>query len=113
MLLLVSLFSRKWYCRYVCPLGAALVIPGRLRLFDWLKRRQECGQPCRLCANECEVQAIHPDGRIDGNECHYCLDCQVTYHDQQRCPPLVARQRRRKNSRSEEAQAELIDVKEV
>ncbi|MCY1391555.1 ferredoxin-type protein, NapH/MauN family [compost metagenome] len=113
LLLLVSLFSRKWYCRYVCPLGAALVIPGRLRLFDWLKRRQECGQPCRLCANECEVQAIHPDGRIDGNECHYCLDCQVTYHDQQRCPPLVARQRRRKNSRSEEAQAELIDVKEV
>lgn len=94
-LVLVSAVNRKFYCRYLCPLGAALAIPARLRLFDWLKRRRECGKPCQICAEECEVQAIHPTGQINANECHYCLDCQVTYFDDGKCPPLVDRRRKR------------------
>jgi len=94
-LLVINLFTRKVYCRYVCPLGAALAIPARLRLFDWLKRRKECGQPCKICANECEIQAIHPDGRINANECHQCLDCQVTYYRDDKCPPLVQKKRKK------------------
>ncbi|MFB9869601.1 transcriptional regulator NosR [Vreelandella sulfidaeris] len=94
-LIAVSAFNHKFYCRYVCPLGAGLAIPSRLRLFDWLKRhRGSCGTPCQICAHECEVGAIHPDGHINANECHYCLDCQVTYHDDQRCPPMVKRRKR-------------------
>ncbi|MDI5935214.1 transcriptional regulator NosR [Halomonas kalidii] len=94
-LVAVSAFNHKFYCRYVCPLGAGLAIPARLRLFDWLKRhRGSCGTPCQICANECEVTAIHPDGRINANECHYCLDCQVTYHDDRRCPPMIKRRKR-------------------
>ncbi|QBY03182.1 regulatory protein NosR [Thalassotalea sp. HSM 43] len=87
-LLLVNVFSRKMFCRYLCPLGAALSTGNSLRLFDWLKRRKECGQPCKTCAKECEIQAIHPDGHINMRECHYCLDCQVTYFNEQKCPPL-------------------------
>ncbi|MDI5922241.1 4Fe-4S binding protein [Halomonas sp. LR5S13] len=94
-LVAISAFNHKFYCRYVCPLGAGLAIPARLRLFDWLKRhRGDCGTPCQICANECEVAAIHPDGRINANECHYCLDCQITYHDDQRCPPVIKRRKR-------------------
>ncbi|MBB3190320.1 transcriptional regulator NosR [Halomonas cerina] len=94
-LVAISAFNHKFYCRYVCPLGAGLAIPARLRLFDWLKRhRGSCGTPCQICANECEVAAIHPDGRINANECHYCLDCQITYHDDQRCPPMIKRRKR-------------------
>ncbi|WP_347709763.1 4Fe-4S binding protein [Halomonas llamarensis] len=94
-LIAISAFNHKFYCRYLCPLGAGLAIPSRLRLFDWLKRhRGSCGTPCQICANECEVAAIHPDGRINANECHYCLDCQVTYHDDQRCPPMIKRRKR-------------------
>ena len=94
-LVAISAFNHKFYCRYLCPLGAGLAIPSRLRLFDWLKRhRGSCGTPCQICANECEVGAIHPDGRINANECHYCLDCQITYHDDQRCPPMIKRRKR-------------------
>ncbi|WP_227370048.1 transcriptional regulator NosR [Halomonas sp. M20] len=94
-LVLVSVFNHKFYCRYVCPLGAGLAIPSRLRIFDWLKRhRGSCGTPCQICAHECEVGAIHPDGRINANECHYCLDCQVLYWDDQRCPPMIKRRKR-------------------
>lgn len=100
MLLVINIFTRKVYCRYICPLGAALAIPTKLRLFDWLKRRKECGMPCQLCAVECEIQAIHPDGTINANECHHCLDCQVTYHNDDRCPPLVAKKKRRERTKA-------------
>ena len=100
VLLVINIFTRKVYCRYICPLGAALAIPTQLRLFDWLKRRKECGTPCQLCAVECEVQAIHPDGRINANECHHCLDCQVTYFNEDRCPPLVAKKKRRERNKA-------------
>lgn len=100
ILLVINIFTRKVYCRYLCPLGAALAIPTQLRLFDWLKRRKECGNPCQLCAVECEVQAIHPDGHINANECHHCLDCQVTYFDENKCPPLIVKHRRRQRSQA-------------
>lgn len=100
ILLVINIFTRKVYCRYICPLGAALAIPTKLRLFDWLKRRKECGTPCQLCAVECEVQAIHPDGTINANECHHCLDCQVTYFNEDRCPPLVAKKKRRERTKA-------------
>lgn len=110
LLLVVNIFTRKVYCRYVCPLGAGLAITGRFRLFDWLKRRKECGNPCQVCANECEVQAIHPDGHINHNECHYCLDCQMTYHNENKCPPLIVKNKRAKRGKKAPAGPTLIPV---
>ena len=110
VLLVINIFTRKVYCRYVCPLGAGLAITGRFRLFDWLKRRKECGNPCQVCANECEVQAIHPDGHINHNECHYCLDCQMTYHNDNKCPPLIVKNKRAKRSKKAPAGPQLIPV---
>ncbi|WP_324745899.1 transcriptional regulator NosR [Pseudomonas veronii] len=114
-LLIINIFTRKVYCRYVCPLGAALAIPSKLRLFDWLKRRKECGSPCQLCAKECEIQAIHPDGHINVNECHYCLDCQMTYHNENKCPPLVLKNKRKTRDKPAPVpeHTELIPVVQV
>ncbi|WP_330872789.1 MULTISPECIES: transcriptional regulator NosR [unclassified Pseudomonas] len=111
LLLVINIFTRKVYCRYVCPLGAALAIPSKFRLFDWLKRRKECGSPCQLCAKECEIQAIHPDGHINANECHYCLDCQMTYHNDDKCPPLILKKKKR--GKPSPLQPDLIPVVQV
>jgi transcriptional regulator of nitric oxide reductase len=94
-LLVAGLFVERFFCRYLCPLGAALALPARLRMFDWLKRRHQCGSICQACAVKCTVQAIHPDGRINPNECVHCLECQVLYHDDRTCPPLIERRKRR------------------
>lgn len=88
-LLTAGLFIERFYCRYLCVLGAAIAIPGRVRMFDWLKRRKQCGYECQLCAKNCMVQAIHPLGQINPNECLYCMHCQVIYHDDHACPPLI------------------------
>ncbi|MEN8107270.1 MAG: 4Fe-4S binding protein [Pseudomonadota bacterium] len=99
-LLVIAVFNRKFFCKYLCPLGAALAIPAPLRIFDWLRRRKECGRPCQICAVQCEVQAIRPTGEINPNECHYCLDCQVIYWDDHRCPPLSEKRVRREKSKA-------------
>lgn len=89
VLLAAGLTIERFFCRYLCPLGAALAIPGRIRMFEWLKRYAECGSPCQRCAKECPVQSIHPEGPINVNECIYCMHCQVLYHDDQRCPHMI------------------------
>ena len=94
-LLVAGLFVERFYCRYLCPLGAALAIPARLRMFDWLKRYNDCGNPCQTCANECPVQAIHPTGEINPNECVNCLNCQVLYQSKTKCPVVIRTQKRR------------------
>ncbi len=94
-LLALGTVVERAFCRYLCPLGAGLAIPARLRLFEWLKRKKQCGTECQVCAARCPVQAIHPDGRINPNECIYCLNCQLLYYDATTCPPLIARRQRR------------------
>ncbi|WP_114098091.1 MULTISPECIES: NosR/NirI family protein [Thalassospira] len=97
VLLGAGLFVERFYCRYLCPLGAALAIPARIRMFDWLKRYKECGSPCQSCAHECMVQAIHPTGEINPNECHNCLHCQVLYQSKTICPVVIKKLKRQES----------------
>jgi len=86
ILLLLSLKIHKFYCRYICPLGAGLAIIGRFPLLKWLRRREECGSPCQLCRNKkCEIDAINRDGSIDYSECVQCLECLVTIENPKLC----------------------------
>jgi NAD-dependent dihydropyrimidine dehydrogenase PreA subunit len=88
-LLAIGLFSERAYCRFLCPLGGVLAALDRLHLLNLLKRRPECGSPCHLCERSCPVRAIEPTGKINTAECFQCMDCQVEYYDDKRCPPLV------------------------
>lgn len=94
-ILAVATVIERPFCRYLCPLGGALAIPARLRMFEWLKRRPQCGTQCHICYASCPVQAIHRHGQINPNECIYCLKCQAIMHDDHVCPPLVHRRKRR------------------
>jgi len=88
-LLLAGAFVYKFFCRFVCPLGAALTIGGKLRQWNWLPRIDACGQPCQRCRKACRYDAIEPGGRIVYDECFQCLDCVGIYHDTARCGPKL------------------------
>ena len=88
-LLTLGLFIERFFCRFLCPLGAFMVLGGKLRLKNPLKRRPECGNPCKLCSKACPIDAIDKKGNINMNECFYCLDCQSLYYNNYKCPPLV------------------------
>jgi polyferredoxin len=93
-LLMIGLFTERAFCRFLCPLGGVLALADRLHLVDLLKRRPECGSPCHLCEHSCPVKAISNTGKIKMAECFQCLDCQVEYFDDHRCPPLATIRKR-------------------
>lgn len=88
-LLVASAFVFKFFCRFICPLGAALILGGKLRRWNWLPRIDACGQPCQRCRKACRYDAIEPGGEIDYDECFQCLDCVGIYHDTARCGPKL------------------------
>ncbi len=95
-LLAASMFVHKFYCRYLCPLGAGLAALGRFRLFSWLDRVKRCGQPCQHCRNSCGIDAIRKDGRIDYDECIQCLECVVILRDPNQCVDHIIRDRQQR-----------------
>ncbi|MCG6658203.1 4Fe-4S binding protein [Halomonas campisalis] len=98
-LLVVGMFVHKFFCRYLCPLGAGLAMLGKLRLFSWLDRVKLCGQPCQVCKKRCEINAIHVDGRIDYDECIQCLECVVILQDDTQCVDKLVRKKRQRRER--------------
>ncbi len=93
VLLGLSIFIERPFCKYLCPLGASLAMPSTFRWFG-LKRKQECNS-CKACAVGCGSLAIDEHGRIDHRECMHCLDCMVLYTDEHACPPLAQERKRR------------------
>ena len=87
--LALGVFVYRGYCRYICPLGAALASVNFLQRWSWIPRRNECGTPCQSCRYKCEYQAIEDTGKVNYSECFQCLDCVSIYQDTKRCLPLI------------------------
>jgi NosR/NirI family transcriptional regulator, nitrous oxide reductase regulator len=83
VLLIASLFVRNLYCRFLCPVGAALGLLSRLTVFR-IKRWSEC-RHCRICEKACEWGAIRGP-EIVLTECVRCDDCERIYEDTRKCP---------------------------
>ena len=92
-LLGLAIFTERPFCKYLCPLGAALAMPTTFRWFG-LRRKDECTS-CKACAKGCGSLAIDTKGNIDQRECMLCLDCMVFYYDDHACPPLAHERKRR------------------
>ncbi|HEY7671302.1 MAG TPA: 4Fe-4S binding protein [Gammaproteobacteria bacterium] len=95
VLLVASVFVRNLYCRFLCPLGAALGLVSTLAPFK-IKRWSECGQ-CALCEKTCEWGAIRKR-KIIMAECVRCDDCEILYADTQRCPHWLLEAKRKPRS---------------
>ena len=92
VLLVASVFVRNLYCRFLCPLGAALGLLSTLTVFK-IKRWNECGQ-CKLCEKTCEWGAIRKR-KIILTECVRCDDCERLYDDKTRCPHWLLEAKRK------------------
>ncbi|MCL2485603.1 MAG: 4Fe-4S binding protein [Endomicrobia bacterium] len=70
---LLVLYKRRFWCRYICPLGASL---GILSVKPFVKLNlQKCKLHCGKCENMCRVNAIRRDGTYIPSECVMCMDC--------------------------------------
>lgn len=74
-ILLSSIFAPRFWCRYLCPLGALLGVVSKFSLF---RRAVAPGcKDCGICAKSCPTGTIDPrnDYASDPGECTLCLDC--------------------------------------
>jgi len=91
-----SVVLYRAFCRYLCPLGAALAIPMLAPVLPLINmRRYEFCLRCRICTDDCGYQAIRPDGVISTSECMNCLTCQENFWDEDVCPVMIREKRNR------------------
>jgi len=74
-IILLNLVAERFWCRYLCPLGALLGLPARLALFQ--RRTKATCSECGLCAKNCPTDTIDPQQnyRSDPSECTMCMNC--------------------------------------
>ncbi|MGI9134708.1 MAG: 4Fe-4S binding protein [Rhodoferax sp.] len=94
VLLLAGMFVYKFFCRFLCPFGAALALLGRWHLLHWIERRAACAAPCQTCRFQCEYEAIAANGKIHYDECFQCMDCVIIHASDERCAPLLLEKKR-------------------
>jgi ferredoxin len=82
----LELVARRFWCRYLCPLGALLGLAGRWALLRRLPVK-DCGK-CKAasnCGTRCRMGAFDGSGKLVGESCNLCMDCVAD------CPSTVAR----------------------
>lgn len=70
---LLNLVIPRFYCRFICPLGAFLGIINRFSIWRIGKNKSECIN-CKLCERACEG-GCEPAGNIRTSECVLCFNC--------------------------------------
>jgi uncharacterized protein with FMN-binding domain/polyferredoxin len=70
-----AFFIERFFCRYLCPLGAVFAIVSRIGITKINKPKADCGK-CRACTMNCSMglQLYKIDG-AKGGDCINCLKC--------------------------------------
>jgi ferredoxin len=90
-ILILSLFIERAWCRYLCPLGAALAIISPLRIFKFRKNSISC-KNCRSCTRNCPMGL-----QIDNTEAPSQTECISCGECVSRCPVDNTLQLKKKN----------------
>lgn len=74
-ILVGSVFVHRFFCRYLCPLGAIFAIVSKARVTHIQKERTSCGK-CRACTNACPMGiALYRSDKVRSGECIECMAC--------------------------------------
>ena len=76
---LLNLRVPRFYCRFVCPLGALFGVLSRFALWRIGRSVEACSQ-CQLCDTACEG-ACQPADVIRISECVLCMNCLESCQD--------------------------------
>ena len=70
-----AIFIERFFCRYLCPLGAVFTVLSKARIFKIKKLRDKYG-PCRICTNNCSMGInLYQMDKVSSGECINCFKC--------------------------------------
>lgn len=70
-----SMLIERFFCRYLCPLGAVFSIVSKFRLFKIRKPVQNCGG-CQACTKRCSMGIpLYGMNVVSDSECIDCMNC--------------------------------------
>lgn len=71
----LNFFRARFWCRYICPLGALLGVLGKNPTLRLVKNEAQCNA-CGLCRADCQGAAEpQSQGEWKPSECFYCWNC--------------------------------------
>ncbi len=75
LIIIGSSFIERFFCRYLCPLGAVFAITSKLRIVKISKPSQKCGA-CRVCTTNCAMGIpLYKTEEAASGECIQCMKC--------------------------------------
>lgn len=75
LITLGAVFIERFFCRYLCPLGAIFTLISKVSVFKINKPNDKCGK-CRACTNNCSMGIpLYKMNEVKGGECINCLKC--------------------------------------
>lgn len=70
-----SVIVERFFCRYLCPLGAVFALISKLRVIKIHKPSEKCGK-CRICTNNCAMGIeLYKTNDVYSGECIQCMKC--------------------------------------
>lgn len=89
LIIFSSFFIDRFFCRYLCPLGAVLSLLSKFRIASILKPSQKCGK-CRACTENCPMGIpLYQKESVKSVECIQCFEC-VNACPRKNCVPAIA-----------------------
>lgn len=71
----LSAVYERFFCRYLCPMGAIFALVSKLRIAKIKKPSVQCGN-CRMCTNSCAMGIpLYRMNAVSSGECINCLKC--------------------------------------
>ncbi|SEW04629.1 FMN-binding protein [[Clostridium] fimetarium] len=75
LIIIASVFVERFFCRYLCPMGAVFAITSKLRIGKIKKPTDKCGK-CRICTNNCLMGIpLYEMEVVNSAECINCMKC--------------------------------------
>lgn len=75
-IILIERYRSRFWCRYLCPLGALLGLVSKKSILQ--RKVSPACTDCGICQRTCRMAAIADDPvKTSSSECIFCMDCSV------------------------------------
>lgn len=75
LILVGDFLIERFFCRYICPLGAVFALISQFRPYRLQRSADHCGS-CKLCTGKCSMGiALNTMEQVDSGECINCYRC--------------------------------------